>query len=384
MGPSPAPTPGARPDWWAGLLLLALRPAGDAAAAPTTDADQGPSAEELLAAWEWHLTERRCSPNYISNTTSIIGQFLGTGAERGHAPGDIDVADLDAFLRRRKQKRAAGGGHKKTRKRIQASTAHVNEGVVLRFTRWATAEGHLDRDPYAKRRPMNQPAPPERYVPRADIRRLRDAAAAEGNQRMLIMLSLAFWLGMRVGGIADARLEDIRPYSGRIAVRGKGYGGEISDWLPMPTELAEDLAAWTVDQAGTGPLIPSLRGGGNLTARHVSRLIAQFMRDHGVPGTAHWIRHTAAWEIASVSSDPRAPKDFLGHASSATTEKWYLGGRRGHVDDAVAARPGLAEDLDVMGPRSRTGSVGGTPGLGQRTREGHRALGPPGGHRTQP
>lgn len=287
---------------------------------------------------------------------------------------------LDAWLERTKTVKGPGGRRIDTGQPLADSTRHANEKAVLRLYAWTVTAGILRVNPFARRRPMRRPESPERYVPRTDIRHLLDTALDQGDHRMHVMISLIFWAGFRRGGIAAARLEDIRWHAQEIAVRGKGDGGAVSDWLPLAPELAEILAAWTAGRPKTGPLIPSLvKPGRHLGAAHVGQLISAFMHDNGVEESAHGIRHTAGKEIAAVEDNPRAAQGFLVHRSLQTTEKFYLKGAKAKVRRAVNGRPTIDQEFDVMGAIAHGSKPGSIPRLGARQhsepagvlREGH-------------
>jgi integrase/recombinase XerC len=201
----------------------------------------------------------------------------------------------------------------------------VKVGVVQQFLAWATAEGHLARDPGLAIRRGRAPKGPPRVIADADISKVLTVASFRGK----VMTIVALQLGLRVAEIAGLRVEDLAPLDdlphGYADVLGKGNKRRV---LPIPAQAAHVLDRWLRDDRTAGPLFPSQVGGGrkHMRPHSVSKFLSQVAADAGAYYRPHDLRHTFAVKFLERGGDLKALQELMGHSSLATTEV-YLSAR---------------------------------------------------------
>ena len=107
------------------------------------------------------------------------------------------------------------------------------------------------------------------------------------------------------------------------AIRAEGCESqEKKDCLDSEQAIGIYLAS---SPCGAGPLIRSYINGRAITAKRISELAVEVLRDAGVKQRArdgvsgHAYRHSAAGDMLDKGADLRDVMEFLGHTNLATT-----------------------------------------------------------------
>lgn len=219
---------------------------------------------------------------------------------------------------------------------LSAGSRRSHVSTVRTFLHWASAEGHVAAKVVDLLPKVRQP----RRVPRAlnsdQITLLLNSMVDE---RLLLIVSLMVWTGMRCAEVAALKIEDIDERAGTLLVRGKGGHERM---IPIPTELVPVLARWLDGHARVpGPLLPGRIG--PLRASTVSAMVARAMVSTGVKVRprdgrgAHALRHTAASDVLERGAPITLVQQMLGHADIGTTAQ-YL--RVARLEDLRAAMNG--------------------------------------------
>lgn len=223
----------------------------------------------------------------------------------GRSPWSLTVDDLAGWL--------AGHDWAVETRRSYASS-------IRSFYRWAHVTGRIAVDPAA----LLAPITPPRGVPRPAPEPVYRAAVLGADDRLVLMLRLAWGHGLRRGEIAAVHAGDLRgddPIGWSLRVSGKG--GHVRE-VPLTRDVAVAIV-----RRGPGWVFPSPRGG-HLTPAHVGRLISRKL-DGG--WTAHTLRHAFATRAhRAAERDLRVVQTLLGHASIATTQRYVA------TDDAELRR----------------------------------------------
>lgn len=183
-------------------------------------------------------------------------------------------------------------------------TRHAYRSDVNVFFRWAVKRRIVDRNPVEDVDSVRVPKPLPRPLP-ADLIPVVIATAPDDQLRMAI--ALAAYAGLRRSEIVNLEAEDVSLPTSRLVVR-RGKGGKDRSVLIIPP-LADVLA---LSMPRFGRLVPC-------APDSIGKRISRHLRNLGVDGTAHQLRHTAATEAAR-HADLRTVADFLGHSSVVTTE----------------------------------------------------------------
>lgn len=252
---------------------------------------------ELWQAYIQHLENRPAAKTLGYTGKAVLAHF---GAYR---PDQVTV-DLcrEYTALRLKQGRSKGA--------IWTELGHLRSCLT-----WAQKVRIIDRAPYIER--PQKPAPKERYLTQGEIARLLEAEA-EPHIKLAALLMLT--TAGRVSAVLELtwdrvdlkrrqlnlRLDQEGPRKGRAVV-------PINDTLAAALEAAKDaaLSDYVVEWAG-GP-VKSIRKG-----------LDRLFRNAGLTDvSAHVLRHSAAVHMAAGGIQMSQIAQYLGHSSTAVTERTY-------------------------------------------------------------
>lgn len=172
------------------------------------------------------------------------------------------------------------------------------------FFGWAVRHGHVDSDPTLLLPPIRVDAGVPRPAPEHVVR----GALADADARLVLMVLLAAYGGLRAHEIAQVHRRDL---SGDVLhVLGKGRKERI---VPTSGDLLTRL------QQLEGWAFPNRQHGGHITAGHVSRLLSRGLPDGW---TAHTLRHRMATTAYAGTGDLLAVQKLLGHSRPETTQRY--------------------------------------------------------------
>ncbi len=274
---------------------------------------------ELWGTYRAWMEQTRKSPDTIHSYRVVLFDFW-RHAGKMDAPATVTKRDLGRFL-----SKTAAAGKRNHGQPLAEGTQHVYAVRVIRAYRWFAEQGLLGRrkNPLLGYDVPKKVELPPRCLDVDDVGRVIEEAQLS-DPRMAMMLWMAYGLGMRVGEIAKARVEHIRP--GRagqpmsLEIYGKGGKRRVN---PITGPAAAWMEAYLETCPRRGPLIPNGRYPGQpLTSRYVARTMSNFLRAQGIHDTAHALRHTFATFLMQEGGSLRGVQRLLGHASSATTERY--------------------------------------------------------------
>jgi integrase/recombinase XerD len=160
---------------------------------------------------------------------------------------------------------------------------------------------------------------------RAVIAAIVGADSADRRDRALLLL--LYNTGARVSEALAIRIRDVQLDRPRqVRLYGKGRKERV---CPLWPETAAALRAMLVNSATTDPIFRSSRGNqltrdgaAHIIAKHVQRA-AQTRRElRGRNVTPHVLRHSCAVALLQSGVDVSVIRDYLGHASIATTSRY--------------------------------------------------------------
>lgn len=136
--------------------------------------------------------------------------------------------------------------------------------------------------------------------------------------RMKAWVCLAAWEGLRCKEIATLAREDLLETAEPavlIVAQGKGDRQRV---LPLNPDMLAVLRLAGLPRHGY--LFPhSHRPSHHIEPWSVSHKMAAHLRDLGIDGTAHQLRHSFGTEVYRRTKDLRLVQELLGHASPVTT-----------------------------------------------------------------
>lgn len=211
-------------------------------------------------------------------------------------------------------------------------SSRANDLAVLRsFYKWCQVWEHRPDDPTIRLRPPRAETGAPKPVSQKDFAKIRihlDTLGPRGAPLVRAIL-LATWAGLRREEVARLNWSDINLDTKKARVAGKGRKTRIVDFSPrLIQELMPDTGgnvvtgrdhAWSADTLG--------------------HKVNAAIRAAGVDATFHKLRHSYGSIGYQLSLDPKALADQMGHASVATTMKFYAAAADGAgaaIADAVA------------------------------------------------
>ncbi|NUR57416.1 MAG: tyrosine-type recombinase/integrase [Catenulispora sp.] len=169
---------------------------------------------------------------------------------------------------------------------------------------------------------------------------LLHAAAARGTRDEAV-IAVLLYQGLRVSELCGIDLEDLSTQRGHRVVRLRRKGGEEQDQAMAPP-AAGCLDAWLAERAqatGAAPTAgPVFTGpdGERLTRYQVEWIVECCAEAAGIDKriSPHSLRHACTTMLLDAGVPLRDIQVYMGHANSATTERYDLG--RQHLDKSPA------------------------------------------------
>ena len=244
-----------------------------------------------MEAWRRYLVHRRYAPETVWARVSLARRWTAAVPHWR----DTDYRELEAWV---------------DGLEISARSARNVVSHLRAFYRWAMREGYTTNDPTAL---VETPRLP-RLLPRpASDDAIAEVLAAAGPE-LAAMIGLMAGGGLRCCEVARLDWDDVALGKATVIVRGKGSRERQVELGP---DVVRRLAA--LDTFG-GPVFVTVTGRRYTPAR-VSQTVCGAFRAAGYGIVAHQLRHRAATEcLQRADGDLEAVRDFLGHASVATTE----------------------------------------------------------------
>jgi site-specific recombinase XerD len=187
-------------------------------------------------------------------------------------------------------------------------------GHARAWFRFLVDSGRRDDDPTARmRRPKKPHGVPQ---PLDDVVVKELLASTRGRVYSYVLLGL--YAGLRVHEIAQIRGVDVTRTRLRV-VNGKG-GKDAT--LPTHPAIWEDAQRYPVSAAWW---FPSYSEAGHVAPGSVSTAVRRALRDIGVEGHAHQLRHTFGTNVLNSSGgNLRVAQELLRHESPTTTAVYTM------------------------------------------------------------
>lgn len=237
---------------------------------------------------------------------SMIKNFL---AGLGHPNiSGITLQDVDEYLF-------------EIRKTVKGSTVNQYKQALRLFFEFCQARRKvvLQFD-YTMIKRTRETSPRVATFSRAEVARVVGQCKHEIDALMIVVL---YETGIRIGELADLRLQDIRDTE--IQVRGKGEKDRV---VMMPPDLAMALRQYvTARRIFRGHVFQPVQHHVNHpndhfgTTRIRERIQAEFLRC-GIVMHPHQLRHSFALNWLEVDGDLRSLQKLLGHTSLETTQRY--------------------------------------------------------------
>lgn len=264
----------------------------------------------------WMCTERALARRTVERYEATAHRFLTLRAERrggGRGVEDLGGEEVFAFLLAECE-------------RVSVGSAKGRVAELRCLLRFLFLEGFTETllavsiPPVAGWRDTALPATLSRSQVEAIVA-AQDTTTVTGRRNFAIVLVLAR-LGLRAAEVGALCLEDLDWRAGQLVVRGKS---RRDDWLPLPPDVGEAIAAYLSDGRPATPCravfitrFAPLRG---LAPQSVSKIVYDASIRAGIdpPVCSHRLRHALATDM--LASGVRLPDigQVLRHRDLATT-----------------------------------------------------------------
>lgn len=202
-------------------------------------------------------------------------------------------------------------------------------GHLRMALRWAEKVQMIERAPHIER--PQKPAPKDRYLTRPEIDQLLAAAqTAEPHIRLATLLMLT--TAGRVGAILDLTWDRVDLDRGQINLRADQEGPRKGRAV-VPINSTLRAALMTSREAALSDHVVEWAGGRVASIR--TGFNALVARSGLAEVTPHVLRHTAAVHMAEAGVPMSKIAQYLGHSSTAVTERVYARFAPDHLRDAA-------------------------------------------------
>jgi integrase len=276
--------------------------------------------------------DRKCTASRIAYRM-CLGAFERTA--RPKRLGQINVAFLEDFV----NSRLAEG--------VAPSTVNKDLRHLRAALRWAQRREYVDRVPDFSSVFLRVERKQPTTIPEADFVAMLETLKTSPRPLRVrpapwwrVFLYLAYYLGLRRGEILGLTWDRVRLDTMEIVVSAASSKGRRDRTLPMAPELAEVLNEWRSRQA-TIPFQGQVLPWPFDTYRKLYDDWQVIQAAAGIAGHRRYVpkdcRSSCASELIASGVPTAVVKDFLGHASVTTTERYYINTQPA-LRAAVAAR----------------------------------------------
>ncbi|WP_235820096.1 tyrosine-type recombinase/integrase [Phaeovulum veldkampii] len=193
---------------------------------------------------------------------------------------------------------------------------------------WAADKARLiPVAPYIER--PQKPAPKDRYLTHAEIERLL-AADCEPHIRLAILLMLT--TAARVGAVLDLTWDRVDMDRGQINLRADCEGPRKGRAV-VPINATMRAALMSAREAALSDFVVEWAG---VPVRSIRKGFERAVKSAGLNGVSpHVLRHTAAVHMAEGGVPMSKISQYLGHSSTAVTERVYARYAPDHLREAA-------------------------------------------------
>jgi site-specific recombinase XerD len=135
------------------------------------------------------------------------------------------------------------------------------------------------------------------------------------DKRNRLIIYLFLTTGIRLSELSEIRIEDIE--NSRIKIMCKG---RVERWVYLNKNCSEMIQKYVVNRKGK--LF-------NISKVTIQYIVKKAMRDLGLNGSVHTLRHTFATMMYQETHDIRLVQELLGHKSIVSTQIYT------HFDDEI-------------------------------------------------
>ena len=213
---------------------------------------------------------------------------------------------------------------------IRDGTIHTELGHLRMVLRWAEKQGLIDRAPHIEK--PNKPKPVDKFLTRAEVRALMDAATMP---HVRLFIELAITTGGRSGALLDLTWDRVDFERGQIDLRNPflQFPHKGRAVVPMNRTLRGALLV-----AKEGALTPFVIEWAGQRVRSVKKSFAASAGKAGLGHVSpHTLRRSAARHMVEAGVPISEVAQYLGHTSEKVTYSTYARFSLDYLKRAAAA-----------------------------------------------
>lgn len=243
------------------------------------------------------------SENTLSHYLLVLKNFMEASVK---PLGEITANDIRLYLFKYQQDRG-----------VDNRTLEGMRVVIGTFTRWATSEGYINRDPSTSLKPIKFTAKPREALEQIDLEILRRACR---DVRETALIEVMYSTACRVSELCGIKLSDIDWDKKTVQLFGKG-GKYRTSYINAKAEVAlRAYLKWRKHDSFY--LFCNDRGGGQMKKDNIERIVRKLRERAGMADrniTPHVLRHTTATQALRSGMPVNDIQALLGHSNVATT-----------------------------------------------------------------
>lgn len=269
--------------------------------------DNGKTLVDLQKDFVADLKKQSRSSSTILAYNKDLEQLAGFLSQNAKTlPSQVKPSDIEAFRNSLK-------GNNYTDKSISRKL-----NAVKTFFRFLVTNKVLEGDPAAPVAHPKYENPPPRILTRMEYRALRDAA--RGDQRLAAIIELMLQTGIRIGEVANLRLEDVK--DDRITVLA--YESQLQREMPLNQTAKDALEKYLKVRPQTKvDNIFITKTGRPLLVRNIRSAIDRYFRDAGIEDAkVNDLRNTFIAHQLKTGVDVVTVSRVVGHKRLSTTERY--------------------------------------------------------------
>jgi integrase/recombinase XerD len=294
-----------------------------------------PDGAELLEAWGAYMLDQGYRPATRDGYLRVGRMWLDHLARLDPPVAWFEAgpAELRGFLDAPPANLASS--HRRRGPDLSPASRVMYDKTIRRMLAFAVDEEWLDRDPLRRMRRPREPDPLARALDPEQVGLVLQQVA--GDPRLELAVQLGYFAGLRIGEVCRLRVEDLRLTGRRPTALIHGKAGK-NRVVPVTEHLREVLETYLAGppRRTRGPLLEAYRStwadrriptGRPLAPKHLGQRVREAMDAAGIGESHHAFRHSFATTLIEASNGAGllVVSRILGHASTKTTEKYYIG-----------------------------------------------------------
>ncbi len=254
------------------------------------------------------LVAKNRTPATLTSYRSDVGSFLSWLCENTPCvhPQEVSRADITEYLAERGQAGVSG-----------LSRAR-NLAAIKEYFRYLVDVGTLTSSPVEGIIPPKREKRGRNYLSQEAYTKLLQLAA--GTPRDYAILQVFLQTGVRVSELATLTVDDVDLDRGLLRVTGKGMADRD---IPLNKKACAALRLWlSARRPAEHRVLFTNRFEEPMGVRSIQKLVERYRRGAGIEKriTPHSLRHTFATHKARQGVNAFQLRDYLGHATVATTQ----------------------------------------------------------------